>query len=147
MTEAGGLLRLAPRKVAFGEDSVSTYTLTPGADAISASAVITRRYETVYEVGGGGGGAVWRSVVETASEMRDHATDPNLIELRHKLRVYEALEPEGSPAPGVEAEEQEEEDTEHGLSLFWEKEWQGLAPSQAGSIGVTLAVAGGRAAL
>lgn len=47
VTEAGGLLRLSPRGIAFGEDTESTYTMSPrgGADGgCAASAVITRRY-------------------------------------------------------------------------------------------------------
>ena len=48
--EDGGLLKVSPRAVAFGEDTESIYTLMPrSVDDAVASAVITRRYETRYE--------------------------------------------------------------------------------------------------
>lgn len=107
--EDGGLLRLLPRNITFGEDTKSTYTLDPRASELAgtgASAVITRRYETRYDVGDG---MVWRTVVDTVSEMTDGANGPN-IELRHQMRVYDATYPEGSP----------ELDRDGSLALFWE---------------------------
>jgi hypothetical protein len=120
VAEDGGLLRLTPRAVTFGEDTVSKYTLSPRAaeaGGAAASAVINRRYETRYDVGDG---MVWRSVVETTSEMRDGA-DGAEIEHSHKMRVLEACVAEGSA----------ELDDDDALSVFWEREWEGAAPSQA----------------
>ena len=115
VTEDGGLLKVSPRAVAFGEDTESTYTLSPRAIDGVASAVITRRYETRYDLEGG---MVWRTVIETTAEMRDAAGGEGL-ELRHTMRVSDAC-----------CAEAEAED-DGLLAPFWEGEWEATAPSQA----------------
>lgn len=120
VTENGGLLRLLPRNVCFGEDTKSTYTLDPRASetvGAGALATISRRYETRYDVGDG---MVWRTLIVTNSEMAD-STDGAQIELRHQMWVYDATCPQGSL-------ELENDDS---LSLFWEGDWDAIAPSQA----------------
>ena len=120
VTEDRGLLRLLPRNISFGEAATSTYTLDPRASeekGAGASAAISRRYETRYDVGDG---MVWRTVIDTVSEMADGTSGEN-IELRHQMRVYDATYPEGSP----------ELDNDDSLSLFWEGDWDALAPSPA----------------
>ena len=130
VTETGGLLRLLPRNIAFGEDTTSTYTLDPRASSTvgaGASAVISRRYETRYGIGDG---LVWRTVIVTNSEMTDSANRAQ-VKLGHQMRVYDAVYPEGSL-------ELEDDDL---LSLFWEGDWDAEAPSQAATARVS-AVAG-----
>jgi hypothetical protein len=117
IVERGGLTKLIPRGISFGEDTVSTYTLRPGCTDM-ASIVIDRKYETSYDIPDGPGVTkVWRTVVRTTSEMHDVAAGAG-IRLRHRLHVSDAC-CAGSARS----------DDSLLLSAVWEGSWDGTAPT------------------